>query len=80
MCTKKRLLGEQVQATTEVAMKLLLHESEGDISPFPFFFLFLSRSRSRGAEENTVENIRFPQETGEFSSLKVGRSLKAFGT
>jgi len=60
--------------------KLLLRGSESDTSlTFPFFF-FYSRPQSRRAKENAVENIRFPQETGKFSSLKIDRFLKAFGT
>jgi len=41
--------------------------------------LSLSFCRGRGAEEreNAVENIRFPREAGELSSLKVGGLFKA---
>lgn len=51
-----------------------------DDTLFPSFLLLFSRPRRAEEQENAVENIRFPQEAGELSSLKVGRPLKAFDT
>jgi len=74
---KKELFGEHTGNERNCDKTFVAQGSENDTS---LFFSSPRKLASRRAKENAVENIRFPQETGEFSFLKIGKSLKAFGT